>query len=105
MTFVWISLDFLLSSNQMTQRPWDEFKTEISRDVHAGIVRLWGNATEDLHGSPAENALPPAAPIQSNEPAPAPEAKMKTGAETRTTAPAKAYRRRKALHYLGTDAD
>ncbi len=89
-TFVWISMDFLLSSNQTTQRPWDEFKTEISRDVHAGIVRLWGDATEDLHGSKRDDAVPPAAPVQSNEPAPVPEAKVKTGAEARTTTRAKA---------------
>ena len=95
MAFLWVSMDFLLSSNQTTQRSWDEFKTELSRDVHAGMVRMWGNATEDLHGSQAENSAPPAAPAQSNEPAPVPEAKVKTGAEARTTTPAKAINRAK----------
>ncbi|MGA8085834.1 MAG: J domain-containing protein [Terracidiphilus sp.] len=89
MVFLWISMDFVLSANPKTQRSWEEFKTEISRDVHAGIVRLWGNATDDLHGSQAENALPPAAPAQSNEPVPVPKATVKTGAKTKAVAPAR----------------
>jgi len=90
MAFLWISMDIILSANATTQRPWEEFKTEISRDVHASIVRMWGSATEDLHGSQPENALPPAAPAQNNEPAPVPKPTVKTGAEARTTTPAKA---------------
>ena len=86
--FLWISTDFLLSSNEKTQRPWEEFKIEVSRDIHASIVRMWGNATEDLHGSKPENALPPAAPPQSND-SPVPQPKAKTEAEPRTISPAK----------------
>jgi len=82
--FLWISMDFLLSSYQKTQRPWEEFKIEVSRDIHASIVRMWGNATEDLHGSQPENALPPAAPPQNNE-SPVPQPRAKTGAEARTS--------------------
>ncbi|HMG88038.1 MAG TPA: J domain-containing protein [Terracidiphilus sp.] len=88
--FLWISTDLLLSANPMTQRPWEEFKTELSRDVHASVVRLWGNASDDLHKSQAETAAPPAAPTQGNEPAPVPKATVKTGAETRATTPANA---------------
>src|SRR5579859_6127978 len=51
MAFLWISMDAVLSANATTQRPWDEFKAEISRDIHASVVRMWGNAAEDLHGS------------------------------------------------------
>jgi hypothetical protein len=87
MAFLWISMDVALSANATTQRPWEEFKTEISRDVHASIVRIWGNATEDLHGSQPENALPPAPPAQSTEPAPVPKATATAG--VRATAPAK----------------
>jgi hypothetical protein len=90
MAFLWISLDLVLSASATTQRPWEEFKTEISRDIHASIVRMWGNATDDLHGSQPENALPPAAPAQSNEPTPVPKPTVKTGAEARTTKSAKA---------------
>ncbi len=85
MAFLWVSMDFVLSSNLRTERPWEEFKTEISRDIHASIVRVWGNATADLHGSQAENALPSAAPPQSNQAAPVPQAYVKTGAEAQTT--------------------
>jgi curved DNA-binding protein CbpA len=89
LAFLWISMDPVLSSNPKTQRSWEEFKAETSRDIHANAVRLWGDATEDLHGSQKENALPPAAPAQNNESSPAPNAAANKGERTQATTPTK----------------
>ena len=90
LAFLWFAMDFVLSSNQTTQRSWDEFKTEIARDVHASMLRLWGGRTEDLQGSQGESAPPPAAPTESNQQAPVSEAAGKPAAKARTTTPAMA---------------
>jgi hypothetical protein len=84
MVFLWVAFDLVLSANPTTQRSWEEFKAEISRDVHSTILRLSGSSTEDQHGSQPENP-PPATTTQSTEPAPAPKATV----TARATAPAK----------------
>jgi curved DNA-binding protein CbpA len=56
---LWFSLDSLLLANSRTAGPWAEFKTEVSRDIHANGMRIWGDATGNLRGSKNENALPP----------------------------------------------
>jgi hypothetical protein len=70
--FLWVSLDLVLSSNQETQRSWEEFKTEVARDVRSTFERFSGGSSEAQHGIPAENTPPPAAP-QNTEPAPVPK--------------------------------
>jgi len=87
--FLWFSMDFILSANPKTQRSWDEFKAETSRDIQANFERLWGDATDNMHGSREANALPPAAPAQGDEPAPAPKDTVKPGAELKAPAPRK----------------
>jgi hypothetical protein len=89
--FLWVSLDLVLSANPKTQRPWEDFKTETSRDIHANFLRLWGNATDDIHGSEGGNTPPAAAPpIESNAAKPAPKETAKTEGEARPRLPAKA---------------
>jgi hypothetical protein len=83
-------LDLVLSANPKTQRPWEDFKTETSRDIHANFVRLLGNATDNMHSSEGGTTPPAAAPIESKEAEPAPTATAKTGGEARTRLPAKA---------------
>ena len=89
--FLWLSLDLVLSANPKTQRPWEDFKTETSRDIHANFLRLWGNATDDIHGTEGGNTPPAAAPpIESNVAKPASKETAKTEGEARTRLPAKA---------------
>ena len=68
---LWFSLDFFLSANAKTAGPWDEFKAEVSRDIHANGLRLWANATENAQGSKRENALPPVQPAPQSAQTPA----------------------------------
>jgi len=81
LVFLWVALDLVLSANTTTQRSWEEFKAEISRDIHSTVVRLSGSST-----SQAETQ-PPAATAQSTEPAPVPQTTVTAGAKA--TAPAK----------------
>ncbi len=59
---LWFSLDSLLSANSRTAGSWAEFKTEVSRDIQANGMRIWGDAKGNLRGSKNENALPPIQP-------------------------------------------
>jgi curved DNA-binding protein CbpA len=86
MVFLWISMDFVLSGNPNTQRYWEDLKTQTSRDIHSSILRLMGNATENLHESQGQNEQAPAA---ANEPAPVAEHKVEAGAKARTSPPIK----------------
>jgi curved DNA-binding protein CbpA len=88
--FLWISLDALLSSNPKTQRSWEEFKDETSRDIHATAVRVWGDAADNLHGSKSDNASQPPEPAAKNEAAPSPKSEAKNDLDSRSKTPAKA---------------
>jgi curved DNA-binding protein CbpA len=57
-------LDSILSANPRTAGAWDQYKAEISRDVHASGLRLWSNATDDLQSQKSENPVPAAPPPQ-----------------------------------------
>ena len=46
---LWFVIDAILSSNPSTAGEWDQFKAQMSRDIHASGLRLWGGATENLH--------------------------------------------------------
>ena len=82
---LWVSLDFFLSSNPKTAGPWEEFKAEVSRDVHANGIRLWAGATENMSGSKKENALPPAQPtVQTVAPPQIPTPKAESHVDTST---------------------
>ena len=52
---LWFSFDFFLSENAKTAAPWEEFKAEVSRDIHANGLRLWANVTENVKVSKHEN--------------------------------------------------
>lgn len=66
---LWFIVDDILSSNPKTSVQWDQYKAEISRDVRASGLRLWGGATENLHGEKQDSA-PSAATAQQPEPSP-----------------------------------
>ena len=84
LALLWISIDFFLSANQTTARPWEELKAEFSRDMHSTAVRIFGGATETVQGSNQENALPPAPVVpQESELAKAPSPRVETPAKTR----------------------
>jgi curved DNA-binding protein CbpA len=84
LALLWISIDFFLSANQTTARPWEELKAEFSRDLHATGVRIFGDAAGTVQGSKQENALPPAPPAaQLSAPEQAPATKAETRAKTR----------------------
>jgi curved DNA-binding protein CbpA len=86
---LWISIDFFLSANQTTARPWEELKAEFSRDLHSTGERIFGGATETVQGSKQENALPPAPVVpQQGEPAKAPPPRVGTLTKTRPPAAA-----------------
>jgi hypothetical protein len=65
------SLDFFLSANATTARPWEELKTDLSRNLHASGLRLWSNATGNMHGANDQNPEgdEPSAPAISATPA------------------------------------
>ena len=50
LALLWISIDFFLSANQTTARPWEELKAEFSRDIHSTGVRIFGGAAETVQG-------------------------------------------------------
>lgn len=84
---LWISLDSFLLENSKTAGPWEEFKADVSRQLHASGVRLWTNATESMHGSKTENAPAPATPsIPSVTQEQVPAAKVGTPVDTRVAA-------------------
>lgn len=59
---LWFVIDAILSSNTRTGPAWDQFKTEISRDLHASGLRFWDNASENLHGQ-KDQGSPVAPPV------------------------------------------
>jgi hypothetical protein len=75
-SLLWVAIDFFLSANPTTARPWEEYKAEVSRELHANGLRLWSSATRNVHASKSEDALPPAVPA-AKEPAPAEAAAAK----------------------------
>ena len=81
--FLLVAMDLILSSNSMTQRSWDEFKTETSRDIHSTIVRLSGGSSDDSNHSQENSAQPSPAPVESSVPAVMPKAAAKTPAASR----------------------
>jgi hypothetical protein len=86
--FLWVSLDLVLSSNQQTQRSWEEFKAEVARDVRSTFERFSSGSSEEQHGTPADNMPPPATP-QNSEPAPVP--KPTVAAPAKSVSGAKPY--------------
>jgi len=81
---LWISIDFFLSANSNTARPWEDFKAEVSRDIHANGLRLWSNASDNLQGTKNENEQPPVQPpAQDAQPAPGPATKVAHPVEAR----------------------
>ena len=62
LALLWFAMDFFLSENSISARPWDEFKAEVSREFHANGSRLWANLTANAHISKDEKALPPDPP-------------------------------------------
>ena len=81
---LWISIDFFLSANSDTARPWEEFKAEVARDIHANGLRLWSNASDNLQGSKNDNVPPPIQPpVQEAQPAPSPATKVTHPVEAR----------------------
>jgi len=90
LALLWVAIDFFLSANSTTARPWDELKSEISRDLHANGVRLWASATDNAHESKDQNAQPPAAPAgEESRPSLPPEARVETPGKTRPLTAAK----------------
>jgi hypothetical protein len=78
------AIDFFLSANPTTARPWEEVKAEVSRDLHSIGLRLWASATDSVHASKGEDALPPApSAAQESAPARAPAAKVETPGKAR----------------------
>lgn len=61
---LWFVIDAILSSNPRTASEWDQFKAQMSRDIHASGLRLWGGATENLHSQKEEPAPAAAGPQQ-----------------------------------------
>jgi hypothetical protein len=89
LALLWGAIDFFLSANLTTARPWDEFKAEVSRDLHANGARLLADATANAHASKDENALPPVAPpAQESAPARGPAARVDAPAGPRPAAAA-----------------
>ena len=48
-------LDSVLSSNGMTAGAWNQYKGDVSREIHANGVRLWSDATDNLHDKKQES--------------------------------------------------
>ncbi len=74
LALLWFAMDFFLSANPTTARLWEEYKAEVSRDLHANGLRLWASATANARVSKDENALspmPPAAQESASVQAPA----------------------------------
>lgn len=74
--FLWLVIDAILMSNPKTAGPWEQYKAELGRDLHSMGLRMWSDATDNLHqkneGAPAATAQPPAAAPVEQPPAPAP---------------------------------
>jgi hypothetical protein len=88
LALLWVSIDFFLSANQTTARPWEELKAEFSRDLHASAVRIFG-ASESEQKPKDEPAPPPAAPaVEQSAPEQASATKVEAPAKTRPTAAA-----------------
>ncbi len=71
---LWLLVDSILSANPRTAGAWEQYKAEISRDIQSSGIRLWSNATDDLHSQKSENpppaaAPPPPEPVPANPPA------------------------------------
>ena len=89
LALLWFAMDFFLSANPTTARPWEEFKAEVSRDVHANGLRLWADATANAH-APQENSLPPSPPApRGNTSAEAPAVKVESRLPSRAATAAK----------------
>jgi hypothetical protein len=79
LALLWVAIDFFLSANPTSARPWEEYKAEVSRDLHANGLRLWASATANARVSKDENALSPMPPAaQESAPVQAPAAKVET---------------------------
>ena len=62
---LWLVIDAMLMSSPKTAGPWEQYKTEMGRDLHSMGLRMWSDATENLHnqkGSAATTTEPPASP-------------------------------------------
>jgi hypothetical protein len=70
---LWLVVDSILMANPRTAGPWEQYKAELGRDLHAEGLRIWSNATDNLHGKKDANATGSTAP-QSPTPAPQPVA-------------------------------
>lgn len=82
---LWLVVDAVLSSNSRTAGPWEQYKAELARDLHASELRLWSNATESMRGqnqaqgNGALSAPAPAANASNAQTANPPEAPPSAG--------------------------
>jgi hypothetical protein len=88
LALLWVAIDFFLSTNSTTSRTWEEYKAEVSRDLHANGLRLWASATANVHASKDENAGSPMTPGVQEDAAQAPAAKVETAGKARPAAAA-----------------
>jgi hypothetical protein len=65
---LWFGMDAILSSNPKTGPGWDQFKAEVSRDMHATGIRLWGDAAQSIQGKKDQ---PPTPAVTAPQPPPA----------------------------------
>lgn len=63
---IWLGADAILSSNQSTARAWDEYKTSLSRALHASAVRIWPGASDNSNGPKQQDQEPQAVPPNEN---------------------------------------
>jgi curved DNA-binding protein CbpA len=66
--FLWLIVDAILMSNQRTAGPWEQYKAELVRGLHAEGLRIWSNASDNFHGQKDEKT--PATSDPAQEPAP-----------------------------------
>ena len=79
---LWLTIDAILMSNPRTAGAWEQHKAELGRDLHSMGLRIWGDATGNLHqqkdqsdatAAQPEPAAVPQQPPAAN-PAPPPDA-------------------------------
>lgn len=80
--FLWLVIDAILMSNPRTAGPWEQYKAELGRDLHSMGLRMWSDATDNLH---QKNESAPEATTQP-QPASAPAEQPPAAAPAQTEA-------------------
>ena len=80
---LWLAIDAILMMNPKTAGPWEQYKAELGRDLHSTGLRMWSDATDNLHSQKDNGAT--AAPAQQPPSTPSPEPQVAANTSTPAT--------------------